>query len=340
MRQFFASLRKMLVREYLAAVGLDYRRSALGAVVTNIITDTFIPELESKRNGEDDPRQREKIDDVLGLWRNYAGVRVRDRDRTDQDDDEKYKNMEDVWNKEAVQRVISVATKYNSNSPEAENAAQEITVELFTKPPPALKNFDPMIGPIELIGLWKTIVQRATQNYYRNLYREQSKFEQPGVGADDEALDPLDRIPAQETTELDDKLVGITANTFYNKVVKTLTGNDRFVDMFKIWFDEAKKKGADMVNLKEDVYAVIAEKYNMSPISGQHGLDWKIVRMAMLEALDSMDLKLTNKAERRVFKGSESELSDRLVETFYARRVAQWVLSPLPKEWIQGVIKA
>jgi hypothetical protein len=157
MDRFFTEIRTMLAREYGAR--LQTKNSAMGEVVINKINTDFIPDLTKKLEREDDPAEREKLEKVIELWREYG---------------DKRNPLSRKWNTIATNEVAD--TFRSLDDAEAEDAAQNIAKMAWERDWIMQSGrFSPEQGPVALQKHWRGIVRRKSKDEFAKFIKTLDK---------------------------------------------------------------------------------------------------------------------------------------------------------------------
>jgi hypothetical protein len=311
MFKFFASMRRMLAREFANVV--------LGAIAQDAIQRLYLPEIKKAIKKAPDGRKKEALQEQLAEWEKYSDPR---------------KNEAGIWNANAAKIVRSEVKNNNRGEDDVDEVASVIGEE-FLKNPRMLAStfgkFDPLkAGVKDVLRVWNRAVGNHAKTVLRTWATEERKMQRG-----DEDYDPLQNLPsAQQKTEVEEELDKRTYQKLERDLVRFMgkaLRDDVSKMLFKEWHKVAKKKGPDKVTLKKDVYPVLWDK-GVTVKENRLSELWRdITRILVMFWETPADeggagVRVPDKLKQKL----RVSMVSRIAEDAWRERVCSWMLAVVP----------
>jgi hypothetical protein len=307
MSNLYAVLRKVIA---------DLRsKEALGAVVVDAIQSVIIPKVERMITQEHDVNRQSVLQELLEQYKQYGD----DRNPLS-------KTWGNIGNNAVEYQAQAI---WRAQPMEQEDAVSELIGNFYSNPAwvRSFDAFDPLKGPAGLAGYWKMMIGRKSQDFFRDLKKEQSSIQQ--VEEDEEGnADPFARIPAPhsqpeiDTLNMAEQLEGL--DDYVRSHAISEGGKDRapvMIELFDMWWDlTSREKDVG----RRQIYQKYKERHPDSPIS-LSGLDDNMKRVDRLIArffTEELHYKLPEWLRKKLRMGSVDVIAAETIR----QRMARWVL--------------
>ena len=321
MREFFASLRRLLA--------LHPKKVVVGDAVIDRIENRYIPAMEKLIREEENPAEREHLEESLALWRN--SVKGTERGK---------------WNEAAAIVVTSVIKKYPSmTDADAEEIAQSIAQGFYSEPRMIrlFDKFDKSVGgtredvkrgllqgPASLMKLFKSVVSNEALYRARRYWTNVLKRQAPLTTDEGDLLETIE-APTEGLTPDWDSMV-----RHLSKLRKYVDSKVRADPLAKAVWEKflplALKKGnADRVKMRTEVYPEVAEQTGAS----HSALDraYQRLRGYMREFEEEVKgRRMTERAmnprswKRKSSSASMADIAEAIARDEWEVRFATWIL--------------
>jgi hypothetical protein len=270
------------------------------------------------------PRVQKKLDDA----------------RTDNEKDryialieeyEKYSNPRtpesQIYNKTAANIVRQLAQRSRIDDDAMEDLMQDMAVDFF-KPLRAggndltenISRFDEDGGPLALNKYWMSIVDFRTKYHIRQNQRHfREKTIQRRENDEGVELDPMAQVEAP--SHIDESQIREAIRDLVN-YIHSKVRNPLLVDMFNLWFELAQEKGANKVDMKNDVYVQLREHGHAESDSMMNS-KWFDLRRIIVSFFEK---ELGDEYVPRIKKVLHLSVAESLTHKMYRRRLAAWML--------------
>ena len=326
MRSFFASLRSMLAY-------VDLEKMNLGSIVHDLIQDEFIPRLRKRLRTVKTDNDKERIQSLISEYEKYSDPKTQESK---------------IFGKMAANNVRNLSQRARLSDEEMEDLTQNLAVDFFLslekqevlrkkrqdevvpkrqKGKPQGKNlkevmlgFDEMGGPLALNNLWGHVTTLRTQYRIREVQRlyKEKVFEME-KGEEGEERDPISQVPAPSM--VDESYVRQVMSDMISSIHKKVK-DPEMSGMFDLWLDVAQDKGANRVDMKNDVYKVLEDKgYDASPRTMER---WWLELKRMI--VDFFDKELEGDVSFQVRKLLHVSSAEVVAYVEFRRRFAAWML--------------
>ena len=295
--RFFRSLRIMLA--------FNANRIALGEVAIDFIESYILPKMETEYRRESDAGRLDEIGEQIEMWKKYA------KRNTPQGKS---------WNNEAAKVVSSQARKFGFNDGEAEDLANEIASEFYTKPymSKSLQRFNEDTGPLGLMKLFKKVISdRAVDIFRKQSLNNRNVSLQSPIGEDGQLGDLL---PSTNISELDRSEIEEVKDDMARWMQNNLSGDT--LALFNLWLNLTQHKDPSRINWSKDLLPTFEESTgNGETMFNRHK------KKMMLKMVEYLEDEVGIDVGPRTLKNLK--LAAAVVgRNFWRRRFASWVLAP------------
>lgn len=308
--RFFNGIRLMLAAEYSQIV--------LGEVMVDAIKNIYLPELEGRLAGEDDPRKAGRLEKLIEQWTEYSEGGRRNE-----------------WAKTAIAKIRDITKRFKGGPQDIADIAQNFAGNFYTKDNWRrwlTDRVDPEKGPGRAKAEWTKLINNNAMSYWRDRdVAEKRKAEPRRPGEPD----PVEQVPGKafevELSDLDRGVLNLVKKDLVSYVRRNAR-DDISRELFRLWFEAAKDKGAHNIKPEKDMYPHV--DVGRSAAWGR----WKEVRrlipefFAQKKIFDKYGISLTQRAQRQMGLGRMSSrtatIADSLAGEEYFKQLASWVLGP------------
>ena len=312
---FLASLRLMLATT-------DLERMNLGVLAQQFITDEAIPRLQKKLDHATTDNDKDRLASLIAEYEKYADPRTQESR---------------LFSKTAANIVRQLATRSRLGEDEMENLMQDVAVDFFRPLKEGgndlrsnLSKFKEEGGPVALNKYWASIIDMRMRWRIRiNKKNYQEQTLERKENDEGQELDPMSQIEAP--SHVDERQIASVIRDL-PKYIHSKVKNPKFAAMFDIWFDLAQKKGANMVDMKHDVYPVLRDQGyigNDSSMSEQ----WIGTKQLIVDFFKN---ELGMNYVPVVKKLLHLSVAEGLTYKMYRRHLAAWMLGGI----LRGMVEA
>ena len=315
MRDFFAGLRLLL--SY-----VDLERLNLGALAHQAIQKEFIPRLKKKLKQARTDTDKERFRALIDEYEQYS-------------DPSNPKSR--IYTRTASGIVRQLAARSRMSDEDMEDLMQDLAMDFF-KPLQASGNDlgDVLLrlreeeGPLALNRLWMNTVDLRTKYRIREIQRKHKErtFDMKETDEGD-VLDPMSRIPAPSM--VDEKDVRQILVDLPNYMKKNLRHPEQ-VKFFNLWFKLAQQKGADRVDIKNDVIKPLIAKGAKSAPSTMTWW-WESIRKLIVQFFQD---ELGDAAVPAIRHLLNASIGERIAHQVYRQRLAAWMLGGILRGTLVG----
>lgn len=305
MIRLFACIRRM--------IALDSASRILGAVAHDAIRKYMIPQVKKALRSAKTDSEQARLTELLAEYEKYSDPRT----------------QESKLFGEIAERVIQGAVRqYNLQPSEEDELASQVAFEFYS---PLREGSKPMMyalskhrvdeGPVGLSKYFSHIVRMRADHLLKKTMRRYDMAQFQHRSEEPDAEGPLERehAPGASPSYSESDYAAIRKD-----MVDYVTRNarDKITSaLFIEWMRNNAKKGADHVNMKQDVYAPLMHMYDVSN-SGLNQRFMEIKRLIESFFNKELGIRLTDALRKKLHIGSV----DALAFEEFRHRFAAWML--------------
>jgi hypothetical protein len=327
MKDFFAGLRLMLAHS-------DLERMGLGTIMHQFIREEVLPKIRKDFEAARTDNEQDRLGNLIEEYEKYSDPRTPESK---------------IYSNTAASIVRQLALRSRMDYAEMEDLMQQLAVDFYVSLPsqavhrkqqhdphyqaPAkapggntladyIRTTDYMGGPLNLNKMWMTNVQNRTQWRIREIqrrHRERTYDKKENEDGDGEELDPIAQV--ESPSHIDESQIREAIRDLVN-YIHSKVRNPLLVDMFNLWFELAQEKGANKVDMKNDVYVQLREHGHAESDSMMNS-KWFDLRRIIVSFFEK---ELGDEYVPRIKKVLHLSVAESLTHKMYRRRLAAWML--------------
>jgi hypothetical protein len=284
-------------------------RNSLGYIALDAIRNNIMPRLSGKMKEAGNPAEKEKIQEMIDLWKHWSNESHADSRK---------------WDDIAANTARAFASKYHFSSQDEEDIIQEAALRISSRDSlgKVFNEFDPMTGPQGFMNWWKTVLYNAMYTVSRDFERHQ-----PEHFFGERADVPIENV-STSGGGLDSNALQEIRMDLDRHIERKFHADDTALMVYKAWMDEAEEKGAEGIVFSRHVLKKVEDALKKKKMT--HGKStinnaWLRVQKAIKDFFrgeEAMELS----AQTNPRQASNLKLADRLAYMEYRRRLAAWVL--------------
>jgi hypothetical protein len=292
---------------------------SLGEIARLAIVEDVIPRLRAMMDKADTPAEKQKLDELMALWKMYSDENSPDSR---------------IWANIASKAMRLQLQKFRLNKDSIQDIESSIVEDFYSNPRyrTTMNTIDPKKGPDAAFGFWTAIVTNLAWGESRNFKRKE--FEH-GFGERLEDVEDGEGGRRPILDQLEDTNLGLTNHDvremeiildLLEKRIKAHFGHDELaMKVYEKWMELAKDNGPDEIVFDRDVSKALMQELKGSDIpASTSGIaaKWGLLKKDIVRFFES--LHEGHGISRRVKE--KLRVSERLARWEYRRRLAAWVL--------------
>jgi hypothetical protein len=286
-------------------------RNSLGYIALDAIRSNIMPRLSGKMKEVGNPAEKEKIQEMMDLWKHWSNESHADSRK---------------WDDIAANTARAFAAKYHLSSQDEEDIIQETALRISSRDSlgKVFNEFDPMIGPHGFMNWWKTVLYNAMYTVSRDFERHQPEHmlgERSDISVEDVST---------SGGGLDSNALREIRKDLDSHIERKFHGDETALIVYNEWMDKADQIGAEGIVFSRHILKKVEEKLKKKKMTyGKSTINnaWIRVQKAIKDFFrgeEAMSISAQTKPRQSV--ASNLKLADRLAYVEYRRRLAAWVL--------------